>query len=493
MSVENKTQLQAYGHPSQPDLNAGPSPIDEVLEQHSEDPRQALVDDVLSPYHIHYADGVEGAQINPEASERNFDTLLVLTKLIREKRTTQKVDNRKAHSLWLEDADIDWYFTKYEHQGVTKGQFDQPKKVVSLWLHKLGPHNDMADATEDLLAARQWLIQENEAKTAAIKDPSEKLRSKEYGVIADIDMELGEVVDNIDQLTLLGEAAAYLDHYVTQQEAAGNTHTAAIARMKLTSVRIETQRLKILGTNQLTTGYSEEQYAQLEDSVEAELSSLTTYFGGATKQTHERFNTDTYVNLAEDEAQKKDKKYIETIGALFEVYSYLQIMGDIVTHEDLAVQRFRPGTIREESSTAHKIDDHPTTRQLKQPDGSVITLPDHGFNYNFDFVLTALDTKHRPGNGGIFHTVYFQNKINPDLAPSDKAREASQKFIAGKQFYFLEPNSLIDHFRLGSSPRETLDGMLAVMQRTTRQSVEEFSSSATTASGSGDATESPNS
>lgn len=436
--------------------------------------RQLLINDVLEPYHIHYADGVEGATINPEASERNFDTLLVLTKLIREQRTTNKVDNRKAHSPWFPDPDIDWYFDKYQDQGVGKIAFDQPRKVVSMWLEKLGPHNDMTEATDDLLAARSWLIREHQNITERDgKEASDLLGSAYFGTIADIDMELGEVVDEINQPLYLAEAAAYLDQYIDQQTDAGNIATAAIARMKLATVRIEMRRIKHLDTNQLTTAVDPDDYLRFEEDVEVELENLNKYFHDATTKVTDVYSEVSFADLDDSDTTRHENKFAQSMGALFEVYSYLHVMEDLVANETLATQRFRPGTIREESGTAHKIDDHPNSRVKQLSDGTKVDLAPHGFNFNFDFALTTLKSEIRPGETGHYETVYFQNKMNPDQAPAAKAEAESRKFLAGKHFYFIEPSSIVENFQIGETRRETLSKMLEIMKTVSGQALKD--------------------
>jgi hypothetical protein len=445
-------------------------------EHQTEDPRQQLIEEVLEPYHIHYAEGVEGEAVNPEASQRNFDTLLVLTRLIRDRHTTRKIapENGKGPWGWAEEPDYDWYFEKYAADGVNRQEFDSPVKVVRLWLEKFGPHNDIAHAEADVRLARQWLIHENNVKLS--NHSTEPEISREFGVIAELDIELSEIIGHEQapggpepqhgsetRRQYIEEALVYLDKYGRQRERKGDHEAVAIAKMKATALRIELRREHILGTNQLTHTYSGRQYDELEEAVETEVDQLTRFFEGELDFVRAAANhLKNSAHLPEKERQKLADSYASTVGSLFEVYSYLRVMDTIIVDGGLAVQKFRPGTLREESSTSHKVDEHPNSRRLKQPDGTVVELPAHGFNYNFDFVLETLTDKVQRGRG-IYQTVYFQNKINPEHAPADKAELASAKLYGNKKFIFAKPDELIDDFQPGADRIATLDTIVDKM------------------------------
>ena len=427
-------------------------------------PRQQLIDSSLSAYHIHHSEGIEGDVINHEAAERNFDTLLVLTDMIRSRYTTfQLRGDEQTARTWGPTPKYDWFFDKYAQTGIDKGQFDRPSKIVNLWLEKLGPHNDMADAEEDLVSARNWLIGVDADQRQANQNTKE-VTDKEFGLIADVDLELSELVDDDSREDYLREAAAYQEHYLAQQEAKGKLYTATLARMRLGATRVELAHMRALGTSQLTLNYTSEQYTDFKTAVEAELEGLNDHFDDALDETRTRFMEASEQPANEKQLQEKKREFTRTVAALFETYTYLRTMDTIISHDGLAFEKFRPGNAHEEHATAHKIDELPTSRQLKLPDGTIEELAPHGFNYNFDFVYTTLNTDSRPGEG-IYHTVYFQNKINPDLAPADEAKAASARFFAGKQFYYVEPNDNIDNFRLGATPEETMTRLVDSMQR----------------------------
>lgn len=454
-----------------PETTAPPQPIDSTTfrgpahmddaqnhlmntEVNTQDPRQELIEEVLMPYHIHYAEGIEGASINPEASERNFDTLLVLTKLIREQRVTRRLENGNT-TEWEQDPAIDWYFEKYAAHGLTHSDLNKPAKVVRLWLEKLGPHNDMADATDDLLQARKWLIKDNDTRNRSSK--LEPIETKEFGLIAEIDTEIGELVDPEDRYEFFAEAASYFQHHIEQQDGQKHFGPAVVSRMKLSAIRIEMQREKILGTNQPTQNYSEEQLAKFEGVVEQELDVLREQF-----KDYLHLMDGMFANLGP--AAAKDNAYKKLRGSLFEVYAYLRIMDGVVSNGTLASEKFRPGTLREESGTAHKIDEHPNSRRLKNADGSEIELDEHGFNYNFDFLHTVLIKKPNQ-SGALYNTLYVQTKIDTDYAPEAKAKDASAKFWAGKEFLFVVPTDFLSESEQGETADERIHNIIVNMHK----------------------------
>ena len=468
MSAENPTpnpdqQLPALQEAAllerQPSTDAIDFLIQESVEAPATDSRQALIDEVLAPYHIHFAEGVEGDMINPEASERNFDILLVTTKLIRDKRASASLPGRQK--IYAQDPTMDWFFDKYAASGVARDAFDQPTKVVDSWLKHLGPHNDMGDADEDLLTAREWLFeiisQNSEANTH-----ERRATNRESALLIELDLELAELASDGDKLTYRKEAAALLEAQISQEEAKGNIAAATIAKMKLTSVNIEIAREEILSTSQLTRNYDQAQYDELEEVADEQAEALSAYFHKQLKTVSATIDA-TEPTEDKELIEKQDSRFIQDVGPLFEVYTYLSAMEGCIKEGTLATERVRPGTRREESGLAHKIDDLPSSkRTIANEAGETVPLPDHGFNYNFDLVVTYLEP-HLKEHKGMYRTEYYQNKINYELAPAEEARAASSKFFANKKFFYVQPITFLDGFTLGATKRESLKNMLGAM------------------------------
>lgn len=435
-----------------PERRAEPLPVQPSLfpeHTQTENARQTLVDEVLSPYHIHFAEGVEGDAINPEASERNFDTLLLLTKLIRDKSTLNP-RRRQEDSDLPEDPIVTWFFDTYGTTGIERGSLDKPNKIVELWLKKLGPHNDMADAHEDLLAARDWLLAVNSEKSGANNgfDPQ---TSKEFGLIAELDIELAEIADDHDKLPYLQEAATYLNAYIAQKEASGESAKATVARMKLAAVHIDIKREELVGTTMPTRRYDEATYGQFEQSVEDELDSLQAYY-----EEHAEEVEAAFAALPEPHTEKTIGNLKRELGPLFEVFTYLEVMHSFVQNGSLLTQKIRPGTMREESSTAHKTDDLPKQESRN----------DHGFNYNFDLVVTTLNDGSDPYQRGLYTSYYYQNKIDPEYASVDAATIASAKFFANKKFFYIQPKNLDND---STADISSVDGLLKMLKAMTKK------------------------
>lgn len=444
-----------------------PLPVPEYTEPPvvQDDPRDLLVDQVLSPYHIHYAEGIEGHSINPEAAELNFDTLLVLTGMIRDEHVTQK-ESKKGP--WQAEPSYDWYFDKYQDQGVTKVDFDQPSKIVKMWLRKLGPHNDLSDthdtetdadlgldAADDILSARNWLLKEASAPNA---------KKPDYGLIAELNLELAEIGHNDNTAhQYLAEAAQYLDKHVQEKTASGEIDKAALARMKLTAVHIELARQQHLGTALLVRNPDEAQYARFEEDVETNLGKLRSYFHDTLVEVETKFKIDE--TDSPEEVANKTRYLAYASGRLFEVYNYLTVMDSLVETSSLAISKYRPGFYREESGTAHKVDNHTNNRQLNR-NGETVELPEHGFNYNFDFVFNTLIQNPQPGEG-FYRSAYYQLKIDPRSANDKAAKAASEKFFPGKKFFFVQPSNLDERIVFEGDDRKFLDNLMDLMQEST--------------------------
>ncbi len=428
-----------------------------------EEARNRLIDGTIAPYHTHYLGGGEGQAANPEGSEFTFDSLIVLTAMIRNKQKPAKDINSDSPLAYLPDPELDWYFDKYEGHGVTKQDFDSPYKIVQTWLAKLGPHNNLSGAVPDLESAREWLVQENDKKAGSSSDPSKEIVNKELDLIAELDLELGDLADGPRQLLYLRESAAYLDRYVGQMESTGMLINAIKGRMKLSAVRLEMQRIRTFGSNRLTNIYSEAQYSALENAAQAELTDLKTYLTDCLEETKLSFGPETFSELTGKEAHSHSRRYIHVSATLFELFTFAKALDGIIGSSRLTVDRIRPGTYREESSTAHKIDGHPKNRKLKQADGSALKLDSHNFNYNFDFLLTTVDTKHSNGGSLAEEKVYLQNKLRPAHAPEDEATIASSRLGSSKQFLFLTPKTLIKDFVADESNGKYLDYLITKM------------------------------
>ncbi len=374
-----------------------------------QDPSEAArlrdVEEYTAAYHVHYMEGVEGHQLNPEGAEHNLDQLVVLTKAIRERIL---VDKRfKAFP-----EEIGWFREKYPNSDLSPEKMMKPASVVRSWLMKLGPHNDMADAEGALMMARDWVIEESQGAEA------------DAGLIADIDLELADLLDGEARTAYLDEAVQYLEKQSIAQIGSDDLGKAALTQAKITAIKLELKRHEVTGTRFLAGTVDVEAYRELENEALAGLEVLDDYIDSGLENLADRFNS-----FATDEDAEGDSDGIKNLGVIFEAATYSSILSEMISSGKLALGRINIGTQRQESGLAHKI--FKPGERRKQPDG---------FNFNYDLEYSEMNPDDA---NGILSTVYVQNKLV--LSPrysQEKADSASEAFFAGKRFLYFSAKDL---------------------------------------------------
>ncbi len=401
----------------------------------------ALIERVEQPYHAHFLPGIEGHSLNPEGAEHNLDATLVLTDMIRGKMTASKGRDRIHH-------DIDWFFDKYPATDVRAEGLRKPSAVVRTWLRKLGPHNDLEGAEGDLQSARMWVIETEQEKN----NSNIRAGSREFALVADLDLELAGLPDTDEEQreSYLREASAYLEKAKLQHIDQGKLGAACVDQTVLSYARTELLRQKVFGTSLLMASAEPAKYREFEAGFVKENGILQTDLLDSLDVLSEQlddFDVDTLDEL--------DKEYVKNFGLLFEAVTYSMLLTETLREKSLLKFKVRPGTIREETGTTH-ISTTPNSEHLGRT-----------FNFNYDL---AFDAVNEEDGGGLYTTVYVQNKLNPEQAQHKDAAKMSTKFFGGKKFMFLTPQDTIG--LRDSTPEaftnqlEELEDFISAMQET---------------------------
>ena len=390
------------------------SPIDIPIE---ESKRLEAINEYAKPYHIHFVEGAEGHALNPVAAEYNFDAQIMLTQLMYE----------KCAKTGTAETVSDWFYSKYPESDIDRKQLKKPSSVVRTWLKKLGPHNDMTEAEEDLLFARRWMLSTEAGRRQS--DSSVDYSSKEFRLVADIDLELANIIDDDLREQFLEEAADFLKYSADEHTNRGNFGYAALDYATLTSVNIELARHRLFGTGQLVNSENSDLYEELETVVNSEIATLEAVIVQNIDKTLQKI---TEVNGQSDEIDKINR---DNLAVMLEAATYFMFLTDMVEKKALSAAKIRFGTIREEQGETNTVINPKNDRSSGQT---------KNFNFNFDLAYTQL-TNRKFGDGtGLYETTYIQNKTNPRDADQEKAMEYSDRFIAGKRFIYVTPQILMN-------------------------------------------------
>jgi hypothetical protein len=389
-------------------------PIDTSVEELK---RLEAIDEYAKPYHIHFVEGAEGHALNPEAAEYNFDAQIMLTQLMHE----------KCARTGTAETVSDWFYSKYPDSDIDRKQLKKPSSVVRTWLKKLGPHNDMSEAEGDLLFARSWMLSTEAGRRQSDRDVD--YSSKEFRLVADIDLELANIIDDELREQFLEEAAEFLKYSADEHLNRGNFGYASLDLATLTSVKIELARHRIFGTGQLINSKNNELYEELETTVNSEIATLESVI---------LQNIDkTLQNIVEVNGQGDtiDKINRDNLAVMLEAATYYMFLTDMVEKKALSAAKIRFGTIREEQGETNTV----INSEIDNNTGKT-----KNFNFNFDLAYTQLTSKKFGEGVGLYETTYIQNKTNPKDADQEKAMEYSDRFIAGKRFIYVTPQILMN-------------------------------------------------
>jgi hypothetical protein len=383
--------------------------------------RLEAIDQFTAPYHIHFVDGAEGYELNPEGSQYNFDASIMLTELMHKKQ-----EGEFGH---IEDIS-EWFFAKYPHGDINAKQLRKPASVVRTWLSKLGPHNDMVEAEDDLAFARRWMLETHSGRRQT--DSENNYGSKEFRLVADIDLELAEIVDDDLRELYLEEALTFLEYSKSDHLEKGDFGYATLDQAMIASVKIELARREATGTGQLTNRCEPGKYDELED--------ITNHEHGLLEESIVR-NIENILETIEKTdtgSGELDKISRDNIAVMFEAVTYYSLLEEIIDKKALTAAKVRLGTLRQESGSTHNISTENDTDS---------TEPRKGFNFNYDVEYTQLNDRDHVRGEGLYRTIYLQNKLNPKDTKPDEARDYSQRFLAGKEFRFVTPPNLM-HFTI---------------------------------------------
>ena len=446
--------------------------VDPYLTEPIERAGESVFEEMVRPYHIHFAKGAEGYELNPGGAEYNFDAVLMLTQRIHEFHGTGRQRLRDSSSL-------NWFFERYPNTDIQQTELGRPLATISKWLSKLGPHNDMAEAQDDLEMARDVLTQDDR------EDADPDYESRRYSVVAELDIELAQIYESDPQRVYMTEdylqdAQAHLEHNLQANEAnLENYGRQALDRVLLSSVRIDLERLRLFGTTLPIDHAPENMKAELTEFTQAQADELKTELENLLSLAEE-----DYARATEVEPDEEALRYHwRRTAYLFEGLTYLKLLGESIFDDTAHSTRIQPGTFRQEQGAVHNVitSDNKPKR--------------HTFNYNFDLqVTTANDLGERPRVStlyaphedeiitgdedpeakGLYTTTYVQMKLHDSLTPALEFKELAEKnLFPGKHFIFLVPDDYLIAENLGQ-PTDDVPEIIRIVDEMRRYLTEDY-------------------
>ncbi len=367
--------------------------------------RQELVSRMSYPYQRHFAPGSEGERVNPTAAEHTYDATLA---------TIHMIQTKQKSSPGEPAVGCEWYYDKYPG-GDRNIRTSQPRNIVRSWLGKLGSHNDMAGAENDLVAARTWLIDGMHESGYTIGGTIESHPS--FPTIVEIDRELSLLLPGEEGKGFLDEATRHAEHAFTQSTENGNYAESTRDRAQVAFLHIEQAKQAAFGSRALINqGILRTQYGHVQATALQEIAGLRTVIETALE------------TLGSDPEQDTNTAHM---GLAFESIMYYRQLAEIINTNALMNTQLRPATLREEGGSSN-FSMAPGSRQK----------PPNDFNFNADLVYTVLPPD-PDGQGINMQKTYLQLKLSGNRTTPIKLEEAQRGFLPQKRFIYVLADRLI--------------------------------------------------